>query len=60
MAKKLFQFVMLALYVMGTINGIGYSLWIGEWFTAIGVAALSFMAFPTAKAYFTELFIKDE
>ena len=59
MAKKLFQFVMLALYVMGTINGIGYSLWIGVWFTAIGVAALSFMAFPTAKEYFFELFIKD-
>ena len=59
MAKKLFQFAMLALYVMGTINGIGYSLWIGEWFTAIGVAALSYMAFPKAKEYFTELFIKD-
>ena len=60
MAKKLFQFLMLALYVMGTINGIGYSLWIGEWFTAIGVAALSYMAFPKAKEYFIELFIKDE
>ena len=59
MAKKLFQFVMLALYVMGTINGIGYSCWIGEYVTAVGVAVLSFMAWPKAKDYFFELFIKD-
>ena len=51
---------MLALYVLGTINGIGYSIYISEWPTAIGVVALSFMAFPKAKAYFNELFIKDE
>ena len=60
MAKKLFQFVMLALYVLGTINGIGYSIYIGEWPTAIGVVALSYMAFSKAMEYFNELFIKDE
>ena len=50
---------MLALYIMGTINGIGYSCWIGEYVTAVGVAALSYMAWPKAKDYFFELFIKD-
>jgi len=59
MTKNLFYFVMLALYVLGTINGIGYSLYIGEWMTAIGVAVPAVMAFPTAKNYFNYLFIKD-
>ena len=60
MAKNLFYFVMLALYVLGTINGIGYSLYIGEWMTAIGVAVLAIMAFPTAKNYFEYLYVNDK
>ncbi len=59
MAKKLFYFLMLFLYVVGTINGIGYSIYINEWPTAIGVAVFAVMAFPTAKNYFEYLFIKD-
>ena len=59
MAKKLFYFLMLFLYVVGTINGICYSIYINEWPTAIGVAVLAVMAFPTAKNYFEYLFIKD-
>ena len=51
MAKKIFYFIMLFLYVLGTINGIGYSIYIGEWLTAIGVAVLAFMAWPTAVNY---------
>ena len=51
MAKKIFYFIMLFLYVLGTINGIGYSIYIGEWVTAIGVAVLTFMAWPTAVNY---------
>jgi hypothetical protein len=49
--KKFLYFVMLCLYVLGTINGIGYSLYIGEWVTAIGVAILAVMAWPTAVSY---------
>ena len=49
--KNFFYFAMLALYILGTINGIGYSIYIGEWLTAIGVAVLAFMAFPTARKY---------
>ena len=51
MAKKIFYFIMLFLYVLGTVNGIGYSIYIGEWVTAIGVAVLAFMAWPTAVNY---------
>ena len=53
--KKYFYFVMLFLYVLGTINGIGYSLWIGEYVTAAGVAVLAFMAWPTAVNYWKYL-----
>lgn len=59
MAKNLIYGLMLMLYLLGTINGIGYSIYIGEWPTAIGVAVLSVMAFPTAKKYYQHLFIND-
>ena len=53
--KKVFYMVMLMLYVLGTINGIGYSCYIGEYVTAAGVAVLAFMAWPTAVNYFKYL-----
>lgn len=53
--KKYFYFVMLFLYVIGTINGIGYSIYIHEYVTAIGVAVLAFMAWPTAVNYYKAL-----
>ena len=46
---------MVFLYVLGTINGIGYSIYIGEYVTAIGVAVLAFMAWPTAYSCFKKL-----
>ena len=60
MKKKLFYGLMLLLYVIGVINGIGYSIYIKEYVTAIGVLALAFMAFPTAKNYFDYLFVNDD
>ena len=53
--KKVFYMMMLMLYVLGTINGIGYSCYIGEYVTAIGVAVLAFMAWPTAVNYWKYL-----
>ena len=47
--------VLLFCYLIGTINGIGYSIYIHEYVTAICVAVLSFMAFPTAKNCWDEL-----
>lgn len=35
-------------YLIGTVNGIGYSIYIGQWVTAICVLVLAVMAFPTA------------
>ena len=49
--NKAFYMLMLMLYLLGTINGIGYSCYIGEYMTAIGVTALAFMAWPTAVNY---------
>lgn len=59
MAKNLIYGLLLLLYALGTINGIGYSIYIDEWPTAIGVAVLTIMAFPTAKKFFNHLFIND-
>lgn len=53
--KKIYYFMMLALYVLGTINGIGYSIYIGEYMTVIGVAVLAFMAWPTTVNYWKKL-----
>lgn len=55
MAKQFFSFIMLALYVLGSINGVACSIYIGEWPTAIGVAVLSYMAFFKAREYWTNL-----
>ena len=49
--KKYIYFFLLFLYLIGTINGIGYSIYIGEWVTAVGVAVLAVMAWPTAVNY---------
>jgi hypothetical protein len=53
--KNIGLFLMLALYVLGTINGVAYSCYIGEYPTAIGVAVLAVMAFPKAKEYYRKL-----
>ena len=47
MKQKILALILLFLYAIGTVNGIGYSLWIGEYVTA--------MAFPVAKKCWQEL-----
>ena len=49
MKNKFLAMILLFCYLIGTVNGIGYSIYIHEYVTAICVAVLSFMAFPTAK-----------
>jgi len=46
---------MIVLYVLGSINGVAYSIYIGEWPTAIGVAVLSYMAFFKAREYYKNI-----
>lgn len=55
MLKKIGCFFGLFAYAMGTIGGIGYSIYGGSWPIAIAIAVLAGMAFPTAKKFFTEL-----
>lgn len=49
MKQKILALILLFLYAIGTVNGIGYSLWISEYVTDISVAVLAAMAFPVAK-----------
>lgn len=53
--KKVFCFIMLFLYVLGVIGGIGYTIYYGEYHIAVGVASLGYMAFGKAKEYFDYL-----
>lgn len=55
MKNKFLALIMLFAYVIGTVNGIGYSIYIGEYVTAVGVAVLAFMAWPTAVNYWKYL-----
>jgi hypothetical protein len=55
MAKKLFFFFMLCAYVLASIGGFGYAVYGGSWPIAIAIVALSYMAFPKAKEYYTKL-----
>lgn len=54
MAKGFLYLVVLMAYLIGTINGIGYSLYIGEWPTAICVAVLAVLAFPVVRNIFND------
>ena len=49
----LYAFVLMA-YLIGTVNGICYSLYIGEWPTAICVAVLAVLAFPVVRNIFND------
>ena len=53
--KKILSLVGLFVYLIGTIGGCGYSFYIGEPVTAICVALLGVMAFPTFKKFWEEL-----
>ena len=53
--KKLFAFVMICLFGLGAIGGIGYCYHCRAYVIAVGVAALAFMAWPELKKYFTNL-----
>lgn len=50
--KEFIAFLLLCLYVLGTIGGIGYLLYYGEYHVAIGVAGTGYLAWPKAKELF--------
>ena len=55
--KKIYYFIMLCLYVLGVVGGIGWSLYSGgyAYAYAVGVAALGFMAWPKFKDYLLKI-----
>ena len=53
--KKFISFIIICLYVLGTIGGLGWVLYSEGYVIAVGVVAVAFMAFPSAKKYFKEL-----
>ena len=56
--KKIYYFIMICLWVLGVVGGIGYSLFCSAWAIAIGVAATGYMAVPTIKEYFNNLVLR--
>ena len=53
--KKIISFLMICLYALGVIGGIGSAIFADAWPCAIGVVALAVMAWPQLKAYFNYL-----
>lgn len=50
--KKVLSFVLLFLWTMGIVGGIGYSIYGGAWPIAVGVAVAAWLSWPKV----TELF----
>ena len=57
MKKEIISFIILALYILGSIGGFGYSIYSEAYLISIAVLALAVMAWPTAKKCFKELFL---
>lgn len=53
--KQLFSFLVLCMYAMGTIGGIGYAAYCKAYLIAVAVLVLALMAFPTARNYYKYL-----
>lgn len=57
---QLFRFSMMCLWVVGTIGGIGYTLYYEAWLIAGGIAALAFMSWSTVRNYYKHLTDGDD
>ena len=53
--KKILNFILLFLTLVGIIGGIGYSIYDGRWVIAVGIAVAGYMAWPKVKKMFEEL-----
>lgn len=53
--KKFICFLLLCLYVLGTIGGVGYALYNHAYLIAAGVVAVAAMAVPQVVKYFKEM-----
>lgn len=53
--KGFICFVLIALYVLGSIGGLGYTLYNKAYVIAVGVLAVVIMAFPYIKGVFKKM-----
>ena len=53
--KKFMYFLLMCLYVLGTIGGIGYACYNHAYLIAAGVAAVAVMAFPCFVFFYKKL-----
>ena len=53
--KKILNFILLFLTVIGLVGGIGYGIYDGRWVIAVGIAVTGYMAWPKVKKVFEEL-----
>ena len=56
-SKGFLYLMVLLLYAMGVIGGIGYSIYNGAYPIAVGVAVTGWLAFPKVKEIFKTIFL---
>lgn len=57
MKKEIISFIILALYILGSIGGFGYAVYSGAYLISIAVLSLAVMAWPTANKCIKDLFL---
>ena len=57
MKKEIISFIILALYILGSIGGVGYAVYSGAYLISIAVLALAVISWPTAKKCIGDLFL---
>lgn len=55
--KKIINFILIFLTLIGIIGGIGYGIYDGRWVIAAGIAVAGYMAWPKIKNVFEELIL---
>lgn len=53
--KKILNFILLFLTLIGIIGGIGYSIYNSAWVIAIGLVVTGYMAYPKVKETFNKM-----
>lgn len=53
--KNVYYVLMMLMWIFGTIGGIGYLCYYGQYHFAVAELAISFMAFFKVREYFNEL-----
>jgi hypothetical protein len=60
MKKQFLSLIMLALAVLGSIGGFGWSLYNGSYVIAVGVVGLTYLAWPEIVRHFKVMFVNDD